>query len=215
MKWNTILFDLDGTLIESGSGIIAATKYMLEKMNHPPLTEKQLRSFIGPPITQSMRNLFGFTDEERPRAMAYYREYYLRESLKSLTTYPGVLEMLETLKAAGLRLAVATCKTEDTAFLHTKQLGIFDRVDLVCGGRVDIGRVEKADVIREVMRQLDITPEDALMVGDRKFDLEGANEVGMPAVGVLYGYGELEELEAYKPIKIVNTVEELCAYLLK
>jgi phosphoglycolate phosphatase len=214
MKKNTILFDLDGTLIESGKGIIAAAKYMLEKMHHPPLTEKQLRSFIGPPVTQSMRNLFHFTEEERPQAMAYYREYYLSEGLKTLAVYPGVLEMLEALKGAGYRLAVATCKLEDTAISQTRQLGIFERVDLVCGGRIDIGRVEKADVIREVMRRLNITPADGVMVGDRKFDLEGANVVGMDSVGVLYGYGDREELEAYRPVRIVETVEALRAYFM-
>jgi len=214
-KFPVVLFDFDGTLVESGPGILQAMRYMLNEMGHPPMTEEELRSFIGPPLEESFRDMLGYHGEDLERSLAAFRKCLRENGIKVLRAYPGVPEMLKRLQAAGVKTGVATCKGDKTAHLHADVVGISQYLDDIVGVSDENGCSSKADVIRLLMEHLNASKEDVVIIGDRMYDCEGAKEVGIPCMGVLYGYGDKEELSAYDPIYLAETPEAIADFLLE
>ena len=233
----TILFDLDGTLTASGIGITKCVQHALEKMGHPEndlkkLDDlKKLEIFIGPPLITQFMEYLNISKEEAEQAVVYYRERYTTVGIFENELYPDVEKMLKTLKDNNYTLAVSSSKPEKFVKQILEHFKIDEYFDEVVGATMSEKRTDKAEVIEETLKRLGrincsnsdtnntakektINTENIIMVGDKKHDILGARQFGIPCVAVSYGYGTIEELTNENPHKIVNTVDELLAYLL-
>ena len=214
------MFDLDGTLTDPKEGI---TKSVRHALNHYGIQVDDLDTltpFIGPPLTDSYKKYYGFSDEQAWEGVLVYREYFSERGWHENKEYPGIKEMLDALKAAGGVLLVATSKPEEFARKILEHFGMAGYFDFIGGADMDETRVRKADVIRYVLEQygLDTSRETlarCVMVGDREHDVLGARECGMDCVGVLYGYGDRQEMDGCRPAWTADTVDDLKDLLLK
>ena len=213
-----LLFDLDGTLTDSGEGISRSVQYALKKCGIDEADFTKLRRFVGPPLLWSFEHFYGMEPSKAEEAVRYYRERYAPIGIYENRVYKGIPEMLRALKAEGKCLVTASSKPEVFVRRVLSSLVILDCFDEIVGASMDGQLSEKADIIREVLRRLSITEEKKagmLMIGDRQFDIEGAKAVGVRSVGVLYGYAEPGELKEAGADYIAATVSDLRALLSK
>lgn len=217
MSFQYIFFDLDGTITESGPGIIASVRYSLEKMGYPSDDTETLKKFIGPPLKDSYMRFYGMTREQAEEAICCYREYYADKGIFENALYEGITDSLRRLKDAGKKLVIATSKPEKYAKMIAEHFGFAVYFDEICGATMDEKLVEKADIIAYAMDKLDLKPENQqkiLMVGDRKHDILGAKANGLKSMGVLFGYGDQAELEEAGADWIVSTPSEVAVKIL-
>ena len=193
--YQTVLFDLDGTLTDSAPGVIHSVQYALEKYGIAEAYEN-LQCFIGPPLIQSFQKFYGFDHERAAEAVAYYREYYSAGGIFENSVYTGIPEVLAMLKEAGKYLAVATSKPEFFAKQVLDHFGLTGYFDFIGGALMDETRTTKEEVLAYTLTEMKIDPEMAVMVGDRENDATAARALGVSCIGVLYGYGSREELAA-------------------
>lgn len=208
-----ILLDLDGTLTDPYDGITRSVAHAMARLGLPPLEERELRSFIGPPLQDRFAAL-GLDDDGVRRAVSAYRERFSERGLYENRVYDGVEPMLRALGAESLRLAVATSKPTPFAERILTHFDLADHFELVAGATVDGARRDKGDVIAFALGELGVDAADAVMVGDRAQDIGGARAHGMCSVGVRWGYAEPGELEAAGADVIVKTPVELVELLL-
>jgi len=206
-----IFFDLDGTLTDPALGITNSIMHALEKMNRPIPPREELYVFIGPPLLTAFQQYLGMTEEEAHLAIKYYREYFSVTGLLENTPYEGVGEMLGSLRNTGYRLCVATSKPEQFAVRMLDHFGLSEYFELICGASMDSSRSTKTNVLRYLIEKTGC--DDAVMVGDRYHDIEGAQNVGIESVGVLWGYGSREELEKCRAGHIAADMNELVAII--
>lgn len=212
--YDTILFDLDGTLSDSAEGIINCVQYALEHMGIEAPRE-ELYCFVGPPLKQMFIQKLGMDTKTAGQAQSLYRERFSTVGIRENRMYDGVDELLQKLRAAGARLAVATSKPTKFSTQIVESYGIMPYFDVVLGSEFDGRRHSKAEVIKDVLEMLAVSdPSTVVMVGDRSYDVAGAAECGIDCIGVYYGYAEPGELEAAGAVKTVGTVRELGQYLL-
>lgn len=209
-----ILFDLDGTLTDPFEGITRSVQYALRHFHIDEPDLVALTPYIGPPLKESFQILHGLSDEQAAEALVQYRVRFSDVGMFENRVYDGVPAMLQALRAAGHRLAVATSKPTVFSVKILEHFGLASYFDEIVGSELDGRRVEKADVIAEAMRRMDAAPDNCCMVGDRRFDIEGAHQNGIKAIGVTYGYAEPGELEAAGAVSIVQSVAELEDYLI-
>ena len=209
-----ILFDLDGTLTDSGPGVMNAFTYALERFGVEAPDTNALRAIIGPPLRESFQHLGGFSREKAEEAILVFREYYEPIGFYENSVYPGMEAALGELKAAGRTLAVATSKLDVTAYKVLDHFGLSPYFDVVAGSRADGTLSEKSEVLAHALGRLGADPADALMVGDRKYDVEGAAENGVACMGVLYGYGSREELLSAGAICLAETPADIARLIL-
>jgi phosphoglycolate phosphatase len=207
-----VLLDLDGTLTDPYEGITKSVAYALDRMGLPSPAPHVLRSFIGPPLQDQFASL-GLDATKVDRAVALYRERFSEHGLYENEVYPGVKDALGALSAAALRMALATSKPTPFAERIVRHVGLARHLELVAGATLDGSRRAKADVIAFALAALDIQGRDAVMVGDRAQDIEGARAHGVRSIGVRWGYAEPDELEAAGAELIVNNPAELVAAL--
>ncbi len=219
-----ILFDLDGTLTDPKIGITTCVQYALHKMGIEEPNLDKLEPFIGPPLKDSFCEFYGMTEEEACQAILYYRERFSSIGLYENEIYPGILQLLDALKKADRKTAVASSKP--TVFvrkiLEHFQISIY--FDVIVGSELDGTRSRKEEVVEEALRQLvpddwndkrqTVLSEHIVMIGDRRFDVEGAKEHRVASIGVDYGYASEGELEEAGADIVVETVEELSKVLL-
>jgi phosphoglycolate phosphatase len=191
-----ILFDLDGTLTESGPGIVSSVRYALARMGGPVLDDEQLRLFIGPPLLDSFRDVCGFDPAEVTIAIAAYRECYATDGQFENSVYDGIPELLTALREAGRTLAVATSKAEVFASSILDHFALTEYFTTVVGSELDGRRTAKSEIITEALARLDRPTAGTVMIGDRSHDVRGAVAVGVGSIGVLWGYGDDIELTA-------------------
>lgn len=212
--YNTILFDLDGTLTNPREGITKCIQYALFKMgiNEPDLNK--LLPFIGPPLVDAFSKYYGFDNENSLKAVAFYRERYTDIGIFENELIDGIPNMLENLKKAGKTIALATSKPHIFANRIIEHFDILKYFDIVVGAEFDGTRNEKQAVISEVLKNLpdNVSP---IMVGDRKHDVIGAKLCSIPCVGVKFGYAEPFELENAGADFIAETVDDLYKILMK
>ena len=189
-------------------------RYALNRYGIEVADLRDLIPFIGPPLTDSFEQFYGFSHEQAVEAVDIYREYFAPTGIFENEVYPGIPEVLDGLKEAGASLYVATSKPQVFAERILEHFMIREPFTYVCGSELDGERVKKADVIRFVLDKYQIAPQDAVMVGDRHHDIEGTAACGVPSLGVLFGYGSREELESAGAGHIAATVEEMGEYLL-
>lgn len=213
-KFQAVVFDFDGTLVDSGPGIVKALGLMLEEMKHAPVEEAVLRACVGPPIAKFFPEVFGFAGEELARAVIVYKQLFDEHALPMLCAYPGIPELLRDVQRAGMITCVATCKVQRTAEEQAQLLGIAPYINHISGAMPERNLLEKEDMLRVLIEEHGIDPTRSVMVGDRLFDMIGAQVVGMPAIGVLYGFGSREELSAYSPLALPESVDALRKLLL-
>lgn len=208
--YDVILFDLDGTLTDTGLGVTNAAAYALEQYGITVLDRTELERFVGPPLHESFMRFYGFSEEQAFEAVEVYREYYRDKGLFENTIYNGMEAVLKQLSEARKTLLVATSKPEVFARRILEKLGIADYFTYIAGANLDGTRTKKAEVIAYALREGGI--EDgtkAVMVGDREYDIFGAREFGMDSIGVLFGYGSRGELEAAGATYIAESVEDI------
>lgn len=207
MTPKAILFDLDGTLTDSGEGIINCAALALEHFGLPVPSREEMRVFVGPPLDQTFIK-YGVPTDKTDEAIDVFRSRYIPIGKFENHPYPGIHEALGTLKAQGHRLFVATSKPEETALEVLEKFELTEYFEQICGATMDNSRCHKADVIAYLLGQVgDIRT--AIMVGDTKFDVLGAAAHGIPAIGVSWGYGEVADMEEAGAARIVHTMEEL------
>lgn len=214
--WNTVLFDLDGTLTESGEGIMKSARYALHLMGIDVTDYNDLRSFVGPPLRDSFKSYGNMTDEEAEQAVVYYRQRFVPIGLYENQLYPGITDCLDKLKARHFTLAVASSKPEEMVWKVLKYFHIDQYFTAVVGSFADGRRTDKAAVIEECILKLGMTnlKDEIVYVGDRKYDIEGAKTVGVASIGVLYGYGSFEELQGCRPTLMADSPKMLSELLL-
>ena len=212
-KYDYILFDLDGTLTDSGPGIMNGFEYALGKMGIEIPDRSSLRKFVGPPLGDSFEKTLGFSPEDAAKGIAFYREYYADKGVYENDVYPGVFELLDKLKASGKKMIVATTKAELMANVVMDHFGLRKYFDLMVASN-NTDRKNKIDVLKYAIENGGVDIEKAVMIGDRFYDVTGASHFGIDSVGVLYGYGSRQELVDAGATYIAETVENLSEILL-
>lgn len=212
--YEIVLFDLDGTLTDPKIGITTSVQYALGKMGIIEENLDQLTPFIGPPLMASFKEFYNMTDDEAQQAISYYRERFSTIGLYENIVYEGMGELLAELQAQGKTLFVATSKPTVFSIKILEHFGLLHFFKEVIGSELDGTRVEKGHVIKFVLSKIDdYDAGKILMVGDRKYDVLGAQENGLDVIGVSYGYGSYEELQEAKANYIVSSVAELREFL--
>lgn len=215
MAYDRIFLDLDGTISDSKPGIIASIRYALDQYGIKPELP-DMNVLIGPPLRESFKKHFGFTDANVNEVIFKFRERYTAKGVFELSLYPGIKEMLTQLHTMGKTIFLATSKEEDYARQILDYTGLAPLFNFAGGACLDKGRLSKADVLRYVCEAgsvADMT--GCVMVGDREHDVHGAHELGMPCIGVTYGYGGKVELTEAGADYIADTVAELGCLLMR
>ena len=213
-KYEIILFDLDGTLTDPKVGITKAVKYALSKYDIKVEGLDELEKFIGPPLSESFKEFYSFPDEKITEVIGYYREYYADKGIFENQVYSDIPSLLIELKKKQKVLVVATSKPTVFAKKVLEYFNIDSYFDLIVGSNLDETRTSKSDVIQYIFSELEIEDlSKVIMIGDRKYDVIGANKNHIDSIAVAYGYGSQKELEEAKPTYYVNTVKEIIAII--
>ena len=213
MMKKTILFDLDGTLTDSGEGIINCAALGLRHFGLEVPDRQTMRQFVGPPLHDTFVK-FGVPEEKADEAVEVYRSRYHTVGKFENTPYPGIGDMLASLQAKGYRLLVATSKPEALSVEIMEHFQIAQYFDRICGASLDRSRSSKEDVIAYLLELCGST-DSMVMVGDTAFDVIGAAAHGIPAIGVAWGYGKVEDMEKAGAVAIAYSVSELQTLLEK
>ncbi len=208
-----ILFDLDGTLTDSGEGIINCAILALEHFGLPIPSREEMRVFVGPPLHESFIK-HGVPADQADEAVRIYRSRYIPIGKFENTPYPGIRELLEALKSEGHKLYVATSKPEAMSVEILEHFDLAKYFDQICGATMDTSRSSKEAVIEYLLQQ-NGRADNMIMVGDTKFDVIGAKAHGIPTIGVSWGYGEVADMEEAGAVGIANSAEELLEMLRK
>ena len=208
-----VLFDLDGTLTDPAEGITNALMHAQRRLGMPVSSREELFVFIGPPLIETFMSEWGLTRAEADEALLYYREYFGTKGLFENVPYPGIGACLADLQAAGLRLFVATSKPEPLSVRILEHFDLLPYFEAVAGSTMDERRTKKGEVIAYALETYHLDPAETIMVGDRKHDVIGARENGLPCIGVLYGYGSRAELMEAGAAALAEDLSQLSALL--
>lgn len=205
-----ILFDLDGTLLDTREGIISSAEHTFSVLGRPVPDEKRLNDFIGPPLIYSFTEFGGLNQEEAENAIKIFRQRYTTLGVDEFTFFEDIGMALKELSDKGYVLAVATSKLEWVAKVILEKAGLTGYFMYIGGADDSLGRKSKEQVIEYVLEALSVRDkEEVLMVGDRSYDVEGAHLNGIKCAGVLCGYGSREEFEACGADYVINYVSDL------
>ncbi|MDR1268049.1 MAG: HAD family hydrolase [Planctomycetaceae bacterium] len=213
MNYINVLFDLDGTLTDPCEGITNSVKYSLEKFGIAEKDNGKLKLFIGPPLEKSFMEYYGFDKNTAQKAVKYYREYFSEKGIYENLLYEGIENVLKELNAQSKNCIIATSKPEIFAIKIVRYFQIEKYFKYIVGSNIEGTFIEKEDIIKSVLEKYKLKNDVTIMVGDRKYDIIGANKNRINSIGVLYGYGTREELEKEKPTYLCNRVNELLQLL--
>ena len=215
MSYTTILFDVDGTLCDPGKSMIECAKYALSKFNIHETDETNLRRLIGPPLEHAFQDYYDFDETQANQAVTYFRDMMQREGIRLYEAYPGIPELLDELHQSGKQLAVVTSKIDHIAKETLTKTGLIGYFDFVSAQQPNIV-VKKEDVLAKALHELNITDNPAVvMIGDRRHDVEAASAHSIDSIGVLWGYGDRDELENEGVTYVVANADELRKLLLE
>lgn len=205
-----ILIDLDGTIINSMMGVTSSVQYALSKVNIEVNDLNSLKKHIGPPLKEGFMNYYNMSETESDNTVLEYRKFYKEKGVHMNELYEGISDLIRDLRSEDTRFIVATSKPEIYARQILESFNIIELFHDVCGATLDGTRSNKTDVIRYALEKHKIVDlNNVIMVGDTKYDIEGANAVGIPSIGVLYGFGTKEEIEQEGADYIVDSVKKL------
>ena len=213
-KYKCVIFDLDGTLSDSKEGITKSVQYALKKVGIIEDNLNNLEHFVGPPMVEEYIRAYGMTKEKAFETLGYYRERYTPIGIYETKRYPGVKEILDAIKDNGCKIGMATSKPESMAVEVARYLEIFDYFDIICGADLKGPRQSKADVLNKLFEESDFEKEESILVGDTRFDIEGANKVGIDSIGVTWGTGTREEMLDEGAKEVFDSYESVIDYLL-
>jgi phosphoglycolate phosphatase len=209
MEYSNVLFDLDGTLTDPYLGIINSVKYALDKFNIIEVNDNKLKLFIGPPLEKSFMGYYKFNKNDTIKAIEYYREYYSEKGIYENKLYQGIDIVLQELNNKNINCIVATSKLEKYAIKVLQYFNIKKYFRYVVGSNLEGTLSVKEDIIKHIIEKYKLEKKKTIMVGDRKYDIDGANKNGIASIGVLYGYGTKEEIERAKPTYICNGIDDM------
>lgn len=204
-----LFFDLDGTLTDPGIGITNSVMYALEKFGIHVEDRTTLYKFIGPPLMDSFRMFYGFSEEDAQKGLSYYREYFADRGIFENKVYEGIPDLLKGCREQGKILMVATSKPTEYAVRILERFGLAEYFDYVSGSSMTENNSAKSMIIEHALEHNGIKPGEVIMIGDREHDVIGAKSNYVNVIGVLYGYGSHEELCEAGADHIVSSVEEL------
>lgn len=214
MKYDVILFDLDGTLTDTVLGVTNSIKYALSQFGITEQSQEMLVSFIGAPLFVAFQEHYSMSEDEARQAIALYREYYSETGIYETTVYQGIPTLLEQLKNSGKRLVVATLKPTHFAEMVLKQYDLREYFDFVFGPDLKSENLTKTEIISNALAELpEIPKKNIVMVGDRFHDIAGAEKNGIDSIAVSYGFGTMDELQQAGPTYMAASAEELQALL--
>lgn len=212
--YDIILFDLDGTLTEPGEGITNSVAFALNKFGIEVTDKTTLYNFIGPPLIDSFMKYYGMSYQDALRAVEYYREYFAVKGIFENRVFDGIPQLLANVKNTGRKIALATSKPEIYAKRILEHFNLSQYFDFVGGATMDETRSKKADVIEFTLKNLSVSDRSSVvMIGDRHHDIDGANQNGLDSIGVLFGYGDRNELEKAGATYIAETVNDIIKFL--
>jgi phosphoglycolate phosphatase len=216
-KPDIVLFDLDGTLTDAAPGIVNGMRIVFDRFNIEQPDETTMRTYLGPPLAVTWREHYNFTDEQITQALAIYREYYHDVGMFENEVFEGIPELLQQLNNDDVILATATSKPDFSATRIIEHFGLRDHFAFIGAANLEGTRDSKALVVGHTLEQLgaNATTHRIVMVGDRHHDVHGAREHGIDTIGVLWGYGDANELTEAGAIEFVQTPEQLRAELLE
>ena len=216
-SFHTVAFDLDGTLSDPMRGLTSGFRYAFRKMKIDYGDEGVLKSFIGPPLRDEWMMRYSLTRERAEEAVAYFREYYSIYGWWDNDLYEGIPELLSALKAAGKRIVLATSKPDVHSRKILARFNLTPYFDFSEGASFDTSREKKSDVLSYALSRVGVSEREldgVIMVGDTKYDIDGAREVGLRSVGVLWGYGTRDDLLSHGADFLASSVNELYKILL-
>lgn len=209
MTYHTILFDVDGTLCDPGKSMIECARYALSKFDIHETDDENLRRLIGPPLEHAFRDYYGFDEAQSEQAVTHFRDMMQREGVQLYEAYPGISELLNELKQSGRQLAVVTSKIDHIAKETLAKTGLIDYFEFISAQQPNVV-VDKEEILSKALSELDITDmSTVVMIGDRRHDVEAAKAHSVDSVGVLWGYGNQEELENEGATYIAVNANEL------
>ena len=210
-----ILFDLDGTITDSGEGITKSVQYALKSFGILVDDLKELNKFIGPPLKDSFKKYYNFDDEKAQLGLIKYREYFADKGIYENKLYDGIIEILGVLKKNNKKIILATSKPEVYAKQILQYFEVYNYFDFVAGADFEETRVNKGDVIKYALKEANIADlSKAIMIGDREHDVIGAKENNIKVIGVLYGYGDVIELTQARADYIAKDTNQLLDIIL-
>lgn len=217
MKYRTVLFDFDGTLMDTSRGILYCAKKTISDLGFEIPDDAALRKFIGPPLKLSFMGVCGMDDEQATRAVQHYRERYAEKGMLEADIYPGMEKLLKSLGEGGVTCAVASVKMEKIVRKTLAHFGLTDYFDAICGAPEDVNIKGKEAIVREAVSRTDSKPEDCLLVGDSDYDAKGAKAAGIDFCAVLWGFGfsKMEDAAQFTCRYIAEDVPTLERFLLK
>lgn len=215
MKKTTILFDLDGTLVNTGEGVTKSVQYALEQFGIRETDPKTLERFIGPPLLDSFQREYGFSIEQSKEAVAFFRKRYETTGVYECELYPQVEQTLQTLQEQGFSVSVASSKREESCQLILEHFQIARYFKLIGGARFDLGTSTKIQVLENVLERLGIQDRSqVVLIGDTRYDAIGAKEAGIGCIGITYGFEQdLDEMRKAGVLGIFDTLPEVVEYL--
>ncbi len=212
--YDVFLFDLDGTLTDPSEGITNSVAYALGKFGISVEDKKSLYKFIGPPLVEGFSKFYGFSHEDSLKATEYYRETFSVKGIYENKVYDGVAKTLERLNQAGKKIILATSKPEVFAKEILRYFGLTKYFHFVAGATFDSTRNTKDAVIKYALEKSGISDTSKIvMVGDREHDIFGAKANGIDSIGVLYGFGDRDELTAAGATHIIENVRDVLKYV--
>ncbi len=213
-KFDGVLFDFDGTIADTSRGIYNGFDYARRELGYRELTKEELSTVIGPPLFGSFKEFYQVDDAAAHELVAKYREYYSVKGIFEIEMYKGIDKLFADLKAAGIKIGVATAKPQNFTEKALKKLGIDKYLDTIVGPDFNNISDSKVEIIKKALQNIGTSPDRTCMVGDKRYDIEGAKNIKITGVGVLYGFGSREELENANADYIVSDVDSLYKYLL-
>ncbi len=209
--YKTVIFDLDGTLLDTMPGVIVCGKYALEKLGMEKITAEQARNFLGPPLAESFPKFFGVPSDRVDEAIEFFREKYTSQQYNA-KVYDGIIPLLEFLRERGTKIAVATLKHDSFAQGVLEHFGIAKYFDIICGASTE-AESKKEVLINRILNEFNNTPEDAVMIGDTYFDAKGAQNAGIDFIAVTYGFMKAGEFDNFSPVAVCDTPKEIAYYV--
>lgn len=214
MNIKYMIFDFDGTLADSSQGVIASIVYALESYGYQVPDDDILRKFFGPPLVDSFMQYIGVDEKTGEELTSKYRELYSDNAMYLVELYGGMRQLLEKLKVDGIKIAIASSKPKKFFDKLLKKLELTDMFDDVSGAALDEKGTEKKDIILKACENLGVRDKtEVIMVGDRKFDIDGAHAAGIKCIAVTYGFGDVQEFKKSGADHIVDSPEEIYALI--
>lgn len=213
-RYKGVIFDLDGTLLDTAEGVLASVRYTTKTLGYPPLSDEVMRTFIGPPVKRSLIEAYHLDEEEANRATEVFRDRYKDYDLLKARPYDGIMALLGQLKHQGYLVGVATLKRDDYAHTLLKHFGIDRYCDAICGSDF-ASKMRKADVLNNCLQEIGLSAGEAVLIGDTSSDGTGAETAGVDFLAVTYGFGyrTAPEWSVYHPVFTAENVKQIGTFL--